>query len=73
MVSDLENIPTLNGNQNVRIVKNGNLTINCPIGRSTIDMSGVRTIIVENGNLNINCNLTYASNDTSSSYAWIVK
>ena len=29
--------------------------------------------MVEKGNLNINCNLTYASNDTSSSYAWIVR
>lgn len=73
VVTSIEDIPTLNGNQSVRIVKNGNLTINCPAGKTTLEMVGVRTVIVENGNLVLNCNTTYPSGDATSSFAWIVK
>lgn len=33
-------------------------------------MDGVRTVIVE-GNIIFKCNTAYASNDTTSSWAWI--
>lgn len=35
-------------------------------------MDGVRTVIVE-GNIDIKCNIIYASNDSTSSWAWITK
>lgn len=72
MVSNLGELEqyAVNGNKNVLAV-NGNLTIdNCP--GSTFVMNGVRTVIV-NGNLTIKCNIVYASNDATSSFAWIVK
>jgi hypothetical protein len=67
--SDL-NTYKLNGNPNIFSVK-GNVTIDgCT--NSTFTLDGVRTLIVE-GNLIIKCNIVYASNDTSSSWAFIVK
>lgn len=70
-ITELEQF-AVNGNKNILAVKNGDLTIEgCSNG--VFIMDGVRTVIVENGNLIINCNLVYASNDASSSYAWIVK
>jgi len=62
-------IPALNGNQNIRAIR-GDLTINCPVGRSVFTMEGVRTVLVE-GNIILNCNTVYA--DTSASWAWIAK
>lgn len=60
----------LNGNQNIFSIK-GNVTIeSCP--NNTFVLDGVRTLIVD-GNLTIKCNLVYASNDTTSSWAFIVK
>ena len=67
--TQLSDIPALNGNQNIRAIK-GDLTINCPVGRSVFTMDGVRTVIVE-GNITLNCNTVYA--DTNSSWAWIAK
>lgn len=69
-VTELESY-AVNGNKNVLAI-NGNLTIQCPVGRSIFEMNGVRTVIVT-GNLIIKCNLIYASNDTESSWAWITK
>lgn len=60
----------LNGNQNIFSIK-GNVTIeSCP--NNTFVLDGVRTLIVD-GNLTIKCNLVYASDDTTSSWAFIVK
>lgn len=60
----------LNGNQNIFSIK-GNVTIeSCP--NNTFVLDGVRTLIVD-GNLTIKCNLVYASNDATSSWAFIVK
>lgn len=61
----------MNGNKNILAV-NGDLTIECPVGRSIFEMNGVRTVIVS-GNLIIKCNIVYASNDAVSSWAWIAK
>lgn len=62
----------MNGNKNILSVKDGNLTIeSCP--NNTLTLDGVRTVIVENGDLIIKCNIVYASNDTTSSWAFIVK
>lgn len=68
-LADLQNYK-LNGNANVFAIK-GNVTIDsCDTG--VFMQEGVRTVIVE-GNLRINCNIWYTSNDTTSSWAWIVK
>lgn len=60
----------LNGNENIYSVK-GNLTLDCPVSGSFY-LSGVKTLIVE-GNLTIMCSNGYASSDTTSSWAFIVK
>lgn len=70
--SDLERF-AVNGNKNVLAIKNGDLTVECAPGKSTFEMTGVRTVLVENGNIIFKCNTSYASNDTTSSWAWIVK
>lgn len=69
-IADIERY-AVNGNKNILAV-NGDLTIDCPTGRSVFQMEGVRTVIVT-GNLIIKCNLIYASNDAVSSWAWIAK
>ncbi|MFZ2255497.1 MAG: hypothetical protein WAW59_04060 [Patescibacteria group bacterium] len=66
--SRLDQIPALNGNQNIRAIK-GNLTIeNCV--NNTFVMTGVRTVIVE-GDIIIRCNTVYEN--ALSSWAWIAK
>ena len=70
-VEQLEQKYAVNGNKNILSV-NGDLTIVCPQNRSTFEMNGVRTVVV-NGNLIIKCNIVFASNDTTSSWAWITK
>ena len=63
---------TLNGNQNIFSIK-GNVSLCSPSANpGTLTLGGVRTLVVE-GNLTINCNLGYAPNDTTSSWAFIVK
>ncbi len=69
-IADIERY-AVNGNTNVLAV-NGDLTIECPAGRSIFEMNGVRTVIVT-GKLIIKCNIVYASNDAVSSWAWITK
>lgn len=44
----------------------------CPPANKSFELVGVVTIIVE-GNITFNCNTAYASNDTTSSVAWIAK
>lgn len=68
-VSDLARY-TLNGNTNIFSAK-GPLTIaSCP--NNTFLLDGVRTLLVE-GDLTIRCNIGYGSNDTTSSWAFVVK
>jgi hypothetical protein len=54
--NNLSSIPKLGDNENIRIITNGNLTIN-----NDLALSGVRSIIIEQGNLTINKNITYAN------------
>ena len=64
--SEFDTLSALGDNQNIRVLPSGNLTIN-----STIEVSGVKTILVKNGNLIINSNITYA--DANSSVAFVVE
>lgn len=60
----------VNGNPNIFSYK-GDLTIEgCQ--NNTFVLDGVRTLIVE-GNLIIKCNIAYRSNDSTASWAFIVK
>lgn len=71
-ISALESF-AVNGNKNILSVKDGDLTIDSCGTNKTLTLDGVRTVIVENGDLIIKCNIVYASNDTTSSWAFIVK
>ena len=70
-ITSIDTLPAYNGNANIRAVK-GDLTVNCPVGKTSFEMTGVRTILVE-GSITFNCNTVYPSNDTTSSWAWIAK
>lgn len=71
VVTKWEDIPAHNGNPNIRAIK-GNLTVQCNPGKSTFEMTGVRTVLVE-GNITFECNTSYPSGDTTSSWSWIAK
>ena len=60
----------MSDNENIRVFKNGNVSIDAPID-APITLEGVKTIVIENGDLIVKSNSIYA--DANSSFAFIVK